>query len=264
MALLRGPFGTGYVKRLGGTVGYKAGKGRYGIYAYQPDVINPRTEPQRIQRAKFSFLTKVAAMIGDAALRGLEHQPYKTLRTAFVALNMPYVQMNTSGDPTTVNPYLTLEDMIISVGGEPVPINSLATFSQAGCKLGATARVNPGEKAPDVCRWIILCPRLMDVPGYAAQVVEAAFVSTGRDEYAATSETFTLDTYGQIIWGNRVQFFVYQYSLRYAPVGNDIRYGQPSAGTIGNESVLQAESYLKQMYSARKYSRSSLVDVTVN
>jgi hypothetical protein len=81
--------------------------------------------------------------------------------------------------------------------------------------------------------------------------------------YTATTDTFALDTYGQSIWGNRMNLFVYQYSLRYAPVGNNIRYGQPAVGTVDNVDVLQAESYLKQMYSARKYSRSSLVAVQV-
>lgn len=187
MAYLRGPFGTGYVKRLGATVGQKAGNGRYRISAYQPEVFNPNTRAQAVQRCKFAFLTRLASFIGDEGLIGLERQPYTTLRSAFVSMNMPNVVVVPDSSPVQIDYSMSSDKMIVSRGILMPPTEVRAECYNGLLSLRVGTFVDANHYVPGECVAVVLVPTAFDKEGYRALVMRHVYDGaggSGRDRVA--------------------------------------------------------------------------------
>lgn len=258
MAILRGPFGTGYVKRLGGTVGQKAGDGKYKIYAYQPEVINPRSYGQRVQRAKFSFLGQMASMFTNAGLVGLERQPYTNLRTAFMSLNMDNVVMNAAPDDESVNVSQSAQSVILSKGYEAPP--SMLPLMTVYNKLSLTVRTSYSDlsHAPDVFVGVIIIDKLIGIRDYFAQVVTATYSTKEATSATLNLSDISIDTRGLDPTQERYTVYVYGYNMRY--IGSRLSAG---AGGLGfNDAGLQPSfelvSTARNLYAKHQYSPTVL------
>lgn len=258
MALLRGPYGTGYVKRLGATVGQKAGNGRYKIYAYQPEVINPRSYGQRVQRAKFSFLGYMAGMFTDAGLVGLERQPYTSLRTAFMSLNMKNVVMNAAPDDESVNVSQSAELVMLSKGYEPAPktVPILKTYNTLS--LSGQTTYSDLSQAPDVFIGVIIIDKLIGIQDYSAQVVTAIYSTRGATRASFSMDDIRLDTRNLPATGETYRVYVYGYNMRYT--GKRLSAGVGSLGfdEDAQEPAFELTSAARNLYAKHLYSPTAL------
>lgn len=262
MAILRGPFGTGYVGRLGANVGQKAGNGRYKIYAYQPDVRNPRTYSQRVQRAKFSFLGQMAGIYTDAGLVGLERQPYKSVRTAFMSLNMPNVVMGTAPDDETVNVGASAEAIKLSKGYEPAPQMLPMMTSYTNMKLSATTFYNGLDAAPDVFIYAIVVDKGIGVDDYVAQVGAIAYTNRDSSRARITAQDITVRLDGITYLGQRLTYYVYGYNMRYAGGRTGASANTLSADPDAAQLQFELTSVARNLYSKHLYSPTALAKVT--
>lgn len=258
MAILRGPFGTGYVKRLGGTVGQKAGDGKYKIYAYQPEVINPRSYGQRVQRAKFSFLGRMACMFTDAGLVGLERQPYTNLRTAFMSLNMSNVVMNAAPDDESVNVSQSAQSVMLSKGYEAPP--SMLPMMTVYNKLSLAVRTTYSDlsQAPDVFVGVIMIDSLIGARDYFAQVVTKTYTTKGDTSATIAPFDIELDIRSLGSSGERYTVYVYGYNMRY--IGNRLSAGAGSLGFDyeGLQPSFELVSTARNLYAKHQYSPTVL------
>lgn len=261
MAILRGPYGTGYVKRLGATVGQKAGDGKYKIYAYQPEVINPRSYGQRVQRAKFSFLGYMAGMFTNAGLVGLERQPYVNLRTAFMSLNMKNVVMNAAPDDESVNVSQSAELVMLSKGYEAAPkmVPILRTYNVLS--LNGQTTYSDISQAPDVFVGVIIIDKLIGITDYYAQVVTATYSVRGATRASFAVDDIRLDTRTLPSTGETWRVYVYGYNMRYT--GNRLSAG---VGTLGFDETAQVPAFeltsaARNLYAKHLYSPTALQTV---
>lgn len=218
MAIQRGPYGTGFVKRLGNTVGYKMGGGKYGMSAYQPEIINPRTVPQRVQRAKFAFLRKLGGMFGNVALMGLERQPYNTLSQAFMGVNMPLVMMYGEPYEDEVNVALTADVLKLSMGYEPTPYANLNNLVEGVFSFELRVPANDGNLPPDEAIIALAVDKLIGQDGYNAQVIRCAFTSDGHGNYTTGTKTVTVNTGELDPSVSAFRLYAYAYAVRYGGV----------------------------------------------
>lgn len=261
MALLRGPYGTGYVKRLGATVGQKAGQGRYKIYAYQPEVINPRSYGQRVQRAKFSFLGYMAGMFTDAGLVGLERQPYTSLRTAFMSLNMKNVVMNAAPDDESVNVSQSAELVMLSKGYEASPKMVPQLTAYNNLKLNGQTSYSDLSQAPDVFIGVIIIDALIGIQDYFAQVVTATYSVRGATRASFEVPDVRLDTRTLPSSGQAYRVYVYGYNMRYT--GNRLSAGSDSFGfdAAAQQPAFELTSAARNLYAKHLYSPTALQTV---
>lgn len=265
MAILRGPYGTGFVKRLGSVVGQKAGNGKYKVYAYQPDVTNPRTDAQLIQRAKFTFVTQLAAIFTDAGIIGLERQPYTTLRTAFASINLPKVKVNTLIEPNEVDVYATMAEMRVSMGLEPSPHILLQRFKRGELSCDFRTNVPNGSLPPDEVIVVVCVPKVFGTPDYNAQVVRLTPTQIGSGEgykiYSAGFFDLNVIAPG-IDWTENTPFAsIYAYNLRYD--GNKRGYDTSamSGDQENNENVAHLEQTMRLQYARHLYSPSTYAEI---
>lgn len=261
MAILRGPFGTGYVGRLGVTVGQKAGDGKYKIYAYQPEVRNPRSYGQRVQRAKFSFLGYMASLFTDAGLVGLERQPYTSLRNAFMSLNMKNVVMNAAPDDESVNVLQSAGLVMLSKGYEPAPATVPILRSYNTLDLNGQTTYANLSQAPDVFMGVIIIDKLIGVQDYFAQVVSATYSVRGATRASFDLENIRLDTHNLLSSSETYTVYVYGYNMRYT--GNRLSAG---VGTLGFDTEAQTPAFeltstARNLYAKHLYSPTTLKTV---
>lgn len=224
MAIQRGPYGTGFVRKLGNTVGYKIGGGRYGIAAYQPAVINPKSVKQNTQRAKFTFLQQFGALLQRGSLEGLENLGYKKVRNAFNSINIGQLTVENPGTNPKVNVDVAAPLLQLSRGYEPAPGISVGTADGTTLKVGAGTYYSDGVNRPDMVRIVIVCANAMGNVGYAAQVVDIAYTSFAGG-YASTDnvEVFC-ETGGIDPSHNNLTYYLWAYNIRYVA-----KYGQFAA-----------------------------------
>lgn len=265
MAILRGPYGTGFVKKLGSVVGQKAGDGKYKVYAYQPEVSNPRTDAQLIQRAKFTFVTQLAAIFTDAGIIGLERQPYTTLRTAFASINLPKVQVNTAIQPNEVDVYASMAEMRVSMGVEPAPRILLQSFRRGVLSCDFRTNVPDGTLPPDEVIIVVCVPKVFGTPDYNAQVLRLTPTPAGSGEgykvYMAGFSDLSVVA-PDIDWTTQQPFAsIYAYNLRYA--GNKRGYDTSamSGDQENNENVAHLEQTMRLQYARHLYSPSSYAEI---
>lgn len=261
MAILRGPYGTGYVKRLGSTVGQKAGDGKYKIYAYQPEVINPRSYGQRVQRAKFSFLGYMAGMFTDAGLVGLERQPYTSLRTAFMSLNMKNVVMNDAPDDESVNVSQSASLVMLSKGYEPAPATVPILRNYNTLSLNGQTVYSDKSQAPDVFIGVIIIDKLIGIQDYFAQVVTAAYSVRGATRASFAVDDIRLDTRVLPSSGTTYTVYVYGYNMRYTGNRLSVGSGSLSMGEVDSVASFELTSAARNLYAKHLYSPTALKTV---
>lgn len=262
MAILRGPFGTGYVGVLGKTVGQKAGNGNYKIYAYQPEVINPRSYGQRVQRAKFSFLGYMAGMFTDAGLVGLERQPYTSLRTAFMSLNMKNVVMNAAPDDESVNVSQSASLVMLSKGYEPAPAAVPMLRAYNTLSLSGQTTYNGLSQAPDVFIGVIIIDKLIGIQDYFAQVVTATYSVRSETRASFALSDIRIDTRSLDPSSQQYTVYVYGYNMRYT--GNRLSAGTNSFGfnEEATQPAFELTSAARNLYAKHLYSPTALQTVT--
>lgn len=225
MAIQRGPFGTGFTGRMGNVVGVKLGGGKYGMYPYQPNVINPKSVKQNTQRAKFTFLQQFGALLQRGSLEGLENLGYKKVRNAFNSVNIGQLTVENPGTNPKVNVDVAAPLLQLSRGYEPTPGISVGTLDGSTLKVAAGTYYSDGVNRPDMVRIVIVCANAMGNVGYAAQVVDLAYTSFAGG-YASTSnvEVFC-ETGGIDPSHNDITYYLWAYNIRYVA-----KYGQFAAG----------------------------------
>lgn len=176
MAILRSVYGSGFVKRVGNVVGQKAGDGKYKISAYQPDITNPKSTSQQVQRSKFSFLGKLAVILGNEALVGMSNTKHRTTQLAFISKNIANVVMQVIGDPTQVDPVLTMSLLQMSDGGVVTPQLSLTGVSNSVVSIGAATPFSIDSMRPTSVVLVAFCYSELSRPGYRASVATADYV----------------------------------------------------------------------------------------
>lgn len=234
MAELRGAYGTGFVRRLGNVVGMFAGKGRYKIVNYNPNVYNPRTEAQLIQRAKFSFLGRLAAVLGNDAMAGMSNLGYKQLAHAFISRNMAGVVMDTSSDPTQVMPTLSLENMLLSAGSLPACLFTLQDGDNTSVLLDGYCVFNSERDKPDGIIVTLAVLNSIGEEGYKANVYQVP-VSTYQDHVAAFNEVkLSVTDFGTSDPDHKISVAVYVYPYKKNRSNSRTRYGRLSSnGNLG-------------------------------
>lgn len=232
MAIQRGPFGTGFTGRMGNVVGVKLGGGKYGIYPYQPNVINPKSVKQNTQRAKFTFLQQFGALLQRGSLEGLENMGYKKVRNAFNSVNIGQLTVQNPGTNPKVNVDVAAPLLQLSRGYEPTPGISVNSSNGSTLKLTADTNYSEGFNRPDMVRIVIVCANAMGNVGYAAQVVDVAYTHFA-DGIASTDAVEALcETGGIDPSGNDLTYYVWAYNIRYVA-----KYGQFAAGVRDDVSV---------------------------
>lgn len=85
-----------------GSYTFRQSRGQTIVSQYQPIVKNPNTQGQQNQRAKFKLMSQLAAIMSPGfGTMGVTKRPGKqapTQRNAFVQLNMPLVEVESSAD----------------------------------------------------------------------------------------------------------------------------------------------------------------------
>ena len=89
-----------------GSYTFRQSRGQTIVSQYQPIVKNPNTKGQQNQRAKFKLMSQLAAIMAPSfGTMGVTKRPGKqapTQRNAFVQLNMPLVEVDSSADNEVV------------------------------------------------------------------------------------------------------------------------------------------------------------------
>lgn len=102
MARLQGV--SGGLSGRTGSFTYRQSRGQTIVSQYQPIVKNPNTAGQQDQRARFKLMSQLAAVMAPGfGTMGITKRPGKqrpTQRNAFMNLNMPLVEVETSADTT--------------------------------------------------------------------------------------------------------------------------------------------------------------------
>lgn len=257
MAKLRGAYGTGYVKRLGNTVGRKIGNGEYGIFNYQPEVINPRTDAQTDQRAKFNFCIKMAAVLGDDALVGLSNLRYKTVRNAFTALNIGNVIMNPLGGAGAVQPSLSAALMQLSHGGAVMPTPTVEDGTNITVAITPTTNYGIDANKPSEMIAVAICLSEIERGGYRAALVRIPYTSFEDGVASADKVKLAVDVGSEAMplggWPIEVYCYNVQYNL------NDVRYhyGDLALGGTQSAPVFYAVDTLKTLSRGALFSRNT-------
>lgn len=225
MAIQRGPYGTGFTGKLGNSVGYKIGGGRYGIVAYQSTVIDPKSVKQNTQRAKFTFLQQFGALLQRGSLEGLENIGYKKVRNAFNSVNIGKLTVENPGTNPKVNVDVAAPLLQLSRGYEPMPAIGVGSENGSRLKITAGTFYSEGVNRPDAVRIVIVCANAMANVGYSAHVVDLTYTGFA-DGYASTDAVEVLcETGGIDPSRNNLTYYIWAYNIRYVA-----KYGQFAAG----------------------------------
>lgn len=252
MAIQRGPFGANFTGKLGQTVGIKLGGGKYGVYAYQPTVINPKTVKQNTQRAKFTFVQQFGGVFGNLALQGLEGMRFKKVRNAFNSVNVENLIVDNPGTNPKVNLMLSAPKLKLSHGYEPTPILDIADQGTPAIKVTGTTIYNPSGVHPDALRIVIFVPEASQYNGYTAQVVDLTYTQFNAGEATTGISTINLDLMGQQPQGATLDVLVYSYNIRYEAKGGVFRSMVP-VGDVDDLSFAFYGSGGVDLIGGRKY-----------
>lgn len=262
MAIQRGPFGNGFVKRLGSTVGYKIGGGKYGMSAYQPEVRNPQTIPQRVQRAKFSFLRTLAKQFTNAGLLGLEREPYAQVAQAFMSLNMPKVIVSGSPSVVEVDVYATCPDIVLSNGYEVAPSYNLNSLSSGVLSTEIRTLIMGGNAKPDGVIVVVGVDKMMGIAGYEAQIYDYGYTSTSGTSYTTGTKEIRVLYPGRNPETDDYSVYVWFYNYRY--VGGRVKLGDGewTAGVSQDIERIGLSSSASLVGAVRRYSPTAFFSAT--
>ena len=111
MARLQGI--SGGMSGRAGSFTYRQSRGETIVSQYQPIVKNPNTQAQQNQRARFKLMSQLAAIMSPGfGTMGITKRPGRqrpTQRNAFMQLNQPLVNVETSADNVTAK--IAMEDV---------------------------------------------------------------------------------------------------------------------------------------------------------
>lgn len=126
---------SGFVGRMGNIVGRKGvGDTGYVVSAYQPQVLNPRTEGQVVQRTAFSMLVSLAKLFSRNLLVGLAASGRSkggNWLSAFIAANYHAIVRDATGTAVTIN----YRDLVLSIGSEARPTMQYSEVEEADSLL---------------------------------------------------------------------------------------------------------------------------------
>lgn len=251
MAILRSAYGSGFVKRVGNIVGQKAGDGKYRISAYQPDVTNPKSTAQQVQRSKFSFLGKLAVILGNEALVGMSNTKYRTTQLAFISKNIPNVVMQVIGDPTQVDPVLSMIRLQMSDGGVVTPQLSMASISESVVSVTVGTPYSIDSMRPTSVVLVAFCYSELSRPGYRATVATADYISFVEGEAKTHEMKLNVDVgtgaeppagYPCVVLAYNVQLPLNSYRTRYGDVQAVEYQGETAIGAVDTVKALSGRA----------------------
>lgn len=256
MAILRSVYGSGFVKRIGNVVGQKAGEGKYRISSYQPEVVNPRTNPQQVQRSKFSFLGKLAVIMGNNAIIGWSNAKYRTTQLAFISRNMPNVTMDILGDPTQVNPTLTIPAMMLSDGGLITPSLELSATNESTVEVIARTVYGIENNRPTSVIVVAVCLTEVSRTGYRASVAEYDYTKDVDGEVATASHELPVDVGSGATPPTGFPIVVFAYNKQLPIGGYRSHYGNVEAAQVGGVDAFAAVDTIKAASGRALYSKT--------
>ena len=256
MGILRSVYGSGFVKRIGNVIGQKAGEGKYRISSYQPEVINPRTTPQQVQRSKFSFLGKLAVIMGDGAIIGWSNTKYRTTQLAFISRNMPNVKMDILGDPTQVNPTLTMPAMMLSDGGLITPSLELSATNESTINVIARTAYGMEANRPTSVIVVAVCLTEVSRPGYRASVTEYDYTKDMDGVIATVAHELPVDVGTGATPPTGFPVVVFAYNKQLPLGGYRSHYGNVEAAQVGGVEAFAAVDTIKANSGRALYSKT--------
>lgn len=251
MAILRSVYGSGFVKRVGNVVGQKAGDGKYKISAYQPDITNPKSTAQQVQRSKFSFLGKLAVILGNEALVGMSNTKHRTTQLAFISKNIANVAMQVIGDPTKVDPVITMHLLQMSDGGVVTPRLTLESVSESVVSVIAETPYSIDSMRPTSVVLVAFCYSELSRQGYRATVTTADYVSyvdgiAKIDELKLNVDVGTGATpplgFPCVVLAYNVQLPLNSYRTRYGDVQAVEYQGETAIGAVDTVKALSGRA----------------------
>lgn len=256
MAILCGPYGTGFRKRIGQTVGQYIGNGQYRISQYISIVRNPRTTPQQVQRSKLSFLGKLAVIMGNNALVGWSNTKYRTTQLAFISRNMPKVTMDILGDPTQVNPTLTIPAMMLSDGGLITPSLELSATNESTVEVIARTGYGMADNRPTSVIVVAVCLSEVSRPGYRASVAEYDYTKEEDGEVATAAQQLPVDVGTGATPPAGFPIVVFAYNKQLPLGGYRSHYGNVEAAQVGDVDAFAAVDTIKANSGRALYSKT--------
>lgn len=198
-------YGSGVLTGKSGNKVYAVRKGVVIERQYMPVVLNPKSEAQTIQRAKFKTMSQLSAIMRPAvAVRtiGLESK-----RNAFSRQNKGIVTWNTNSNKVDVN--LLMVDLTGSSAGIP-PLSP----ASAGATVQASLSRNPlsGEGEIDGMMYFAFA----DMAGKLELVSSAVVTNPGGDLHYSTNLSF----------GTGLGGVIYGYGFKYLSERASVVYGE--------------------------------------
>lgn len=256
MALLRSVYGSGFVKRVGNVVGQKAGDGKYKISAYQPDITNPKSTAQQVQRSKFSFLGKLAVILGSEALVGMSNTKHRTTQLAFISKNIANVAMQVIGDPTQVDPVITMSRLQMSDGGVVTPQLTLASVSENVVSVVSETPYSIDSMRPTSVVLVAFCYSELSRQGYRASVMTADYTRF-KDGRVLTEElNLNVDVGSGAVPSTGFPCVVLAYNVQLPLNSYRTRYGDVQAVDYQGETAIGAVDTVKALSGRAVYSKT--------
>lgn len=155
---------NGIIRGRQGNNVYSVQNGTQVLKVYQPVVANPRSNGQRVQRAKFSLAGKISSVTPSSALVGLRGSSNRDKRAEFVRLITR--SATTSGLSNDITAAVPFSSLIFSQGSLPVYSDITSVTAEF---TGTDARTNVRVQIP-ASSWANLAPE-----GYRERIVVALF-----------------------------------------------------------------------------------------
>lgn len=263
MAILRSVYGSGFVKRVGNVVGQKAGDGKYKISAYQPDITNPKSTSQQVQRSKFSFLGKLAVILGNEALVGMSNSKHRTTQLAFISKNIANVAMQVIGDPTQVDPVLTMSRLQMSDGGVVTPRLALESGSESVVSVIAETTYSIDSMRPTSVVLVAFCYSELSRQGYRATVATADYISYDGGVAKAEELKLSVDVGTGIRPPQGFPCVVLAYNVQLPLNSYRTRYGDVQAVDYKGETAIGAVDTVKALNGRAVYSKTIHQDINL-
>ena len=263
MAILCGPYGSGFRKRVGQTVGQYIGKGQYRISQYIDKIINPKTVPQQVQRSKFSFLGKLAVILGNEALVGMSNTKHRTTQLAFISKNIPNVVMQVIGDPTQVDPILSMRRLQMSDGGVVTPRLTLECVSESVVRVTATTPYSIDSMRPTSVVLVAFCYSELSRPGYRASVTTANYISFDDGSAKTDALELNVDIGAGAMPPGGFPCVVLAYNVQLPMNSYRTRYGDVQVVDYKGEKALGAIDTVKAVSGRALYSKTVHEDINL-
>lgn len=164
-----------------GSVVFSVSDGEQVVKAYQPNVKNPRTSAQLIQRAKINVAGKLSSIVPQSAILGLKGSGRKR-RGVFLGSLLRSAQVTeTNGNyVANINP----ADIVLSQGVAVPCVNVTATYEDGAITLSVTKNgaLNESEYSRSSAKYVVI--GISNETGYYDFVAEGI---VNKPEFSSTS-----------------------------------------------------------------------------